>query len=199
MNSEQMSTETANKDEIFTNWVNSYSDKLYSWAFHKTSNKEIAEDIVQETFLSAYKSFDKFEEKSTVYTWLSSILNNKIIDYYKQSSKTFVFVDTTESKQAFSNSEEIFTENEDWKNPNEPLLNSNDNQLLDNEEFVLTMENCYDKLPSNWKKAVQAKYILNVDSSQICQELSITPSNYWKVIQRSKLLLKQCIEINWFK
>ena len=45
-----------------SNWLNEYGDELYSWAFHKTSNKEIAEDLVQDTFLSAFTNFDKFQE-----------------------------------------------------------------------------------------------------------------------------------------
>lgn len=192
-------TEILGKQLTFTELVNEYSDKLYSWAFHKTSNKELAEDLVQETFLAAYKSFESFEGNSSTKTWLTSILNNKIIDYYRQKSKTFVFLDASESQAALNKSDSFFDENESWVESNTSNFWDNEKQLLDNDEFVFALEGCYDKLPINWKKAIQSKYILNVDAKQICNELNISTTNYWKVIQRSKLLLKQCLETSWFK
>lgn len=43
-----------------------------------------AEDILQETFLKAYKSLDQFEGKSNMYTWLYSIARNKCIDEFRK-------------------------------------------------------------------------------------------------------------------
>lgn len=74
-----MSSETENKKVQFTTWVNSFTDDLMSWAHHKTSSKETAEDLVQETFLSAFNSFDNFKNNSSPKTWLLSILNHKIV------------------------------------------------------------------------------------------------------------------------
>ena len=182
----------------FTDWVNQYSDTLYSWAFHKTSNKEMAEDIVQDTFYSAYKSLEKFEGKSSPKTWLLSILNNKIIDYYRSHAKDFVSIDSKDCYKENKFAESAFNRKEHWIENNEELW-SEKGDLLNNQEFVNALESCYDHLPSNWKVAIQAKYIFDEDSNDICQELSISPSNYWKLIQRSKVLLKKCLETNWLK
>src|SRR6187549_3469283 len=65
-------------------WVDLYTDYLFSYAFFKTGNREEAEDLVQETFLSAFKSLSGFKGNSTEKTWLTSILKNKIIDYYRK-------------------------------------------------------------------------------------------------------------------
>lgn len=43
-----------------------------------------AEDILQETFLKAYKKIDQFEGKSNMYTWLYSIARNKCIDEFRK-------------------------------------------------------------------------------------------------------------------
>ena len=69
---------------FITNLVNLHSDELYSWANHKINNKESAEDLVQETFLSAYKAITNLKNKDQAKTWLFSILNNKIIDFYEK-------------------------------------------------------------------------------------------------------------------
>lgn len=65
-------------------WVEAYSDKLYSWALYKTKNKETAEDLVQDTFVIAFQSFNKFEGKSDPKTWLYGILNHKITDHFRK-------------------------------------------------------------------------------------------------------------------
>ncbi len=67
-------------------WLDLYSDYLFSYALSRVHNKEVAEDMVQDTFLSAIKSKNSFQQKSTERTWLTSILKNKIIDYYKKKS-----------------------------------------------------------------------------------------------------------------
>ena len=65
-------------------WVSKYGDYLFSIALLKTNNKETAEDLVQDTFASAIKAKELFRGDSSEKTWLVSILNNKIIDFYKK-------------------------------------------------------------------------------------------------------------------
>ena len=64
--------------ENLTNWVEKYTENLYSWAFHKVSNTELARDLVQDTFLVAAEKYDTFKGNSSPKTWLFSILNHKI-------------------------------------------------------------------------------------------------------------------------
>src|SRR4026207_902237 len=65
-------------------WVHLYGDYLFSLAAMKTGNNELAEDLVQETFLSAIKAKETFRGNSTEKTWLTAILKNKIIDHYRK-------------------------------------------------------------------------------------------------------------------
>src|SRR5574343_115479 len=180
-------------------WVRDYSDSLYSWALHKTSSQVIAEDLVQDTFLSAFQHMDKFKGNSSPKTWLFSILNNKIIDHYRKSSKKEILAYTEESKMQFDATESFFTEDGSWNQSHVSTGWGNDGSLLDDEDFNRIMEICMDDLPGNWRQAVSFKYLFEKDAKEICQELNITLSNYWQVIHRAKLLLKKCLEINYFK
>jgi len=40
---------------------------------------------------------------------------------------------------------------------------------------------------------------MNKNGEEICQELDISPTNFWQVVHRAKLQLKNCVEENWFK
>ena len=190
-----MKEEIKNNDKVITEWVNLYSDKLYSWALHKTSNKEVAEDLVQETFLAAFKSVNNFNNDSQPHTWLFSILNNKIIDYYRKAAKSLEKPTENEllSEKA---TDSLFNAKGQWEN-NYSSNWQDDEHLLDNKEFTIILSLCIGKLPDNWRIAIESKYQKDKKASEICKELNITSSNYWQMIHRAKLQLKICIEKNW--
>lgn len=177
-----------NKLVIFENWVKLYSDSLFSRALYKTSSKETAEDLVQETFISGFKSFDKFENRSQPKTWLMSILNNKIIDNYRLNSRcNFLYSDENGLKLK----EESFNNNNTWNDDN--ILNLwNIDKIEDKSELLENrLKNSLNKLPQKWNLAVSYKYFEKKSAEEICNELEISITNYWQIIHRSKLLLKK--------
>lgn len=192
-----MDVTTENPKTLLENWVNQFSDELYCWAFYKTSSKETAEDLVQETFLSAFHKIDTFQGKSQPKTWLFSILNNKVIDYYRKSAKTTKQTFNLTENSGFELSEDMFNSYGCWKSNDVKAIWDQEEELLDNPEFNLLMKECMDDLPQKWKLAVTSKYLSDKDTTEICQELEITPSNYWQIVHRSKLLLRKCLEMKW--
>lgn len=186
----EVKTELANT--TLKSWVNLYSDSLYSWAFYKTSDKETAEDLVQETFLAAYQNFEKFGNKSEAKTWLFSILKNKIADHFRKS-----FRNSENATVSFNN---FFDRNGDWIIEQRPQnWEPEEGHLLDNFDFQETLRNCLDKLPEQWNSSVTLKFMEEKESNEICQELSISTTNFWQIIHRAKLQLRKCLELNWFK
>ncbi len=184
--------------ESIAQWVEKYGDELYSWASYKTSSHAWAEDIVQETFIAAYQSIDKFQGKSNPKTWLFSILNNKIIDFYRKQAKSFLSLDSEHERKGKNLTDSFFNKHDQWTAVKKESLWDDESHILDDPDFQATMEDCMDDLPNNWRAAVMSKYLLEKDSKSICQELEITPSNYWQILHRAKLMLKKCIELNWF-
>lgn len=185
------------KQKIFKEWVDTFTDELFKWALYKTSSRETAEDLVQETFFSAYKAYDSFEGKSSPKTWLFSILNNKIVDHYRKKQITTGNSLSLSEEQGAEIADTMFKDNGAWENtPVHPLWNT-EPHLLDNPEFNAVMEKCMDNLPENWRTAITYKYVLDKKGEEISKELNLTSSNYWQIIHRAKLLLKKCIEVKW--
>jgi len=190
----QRAVNTSNASETIRGWVGLYSDELFSWAFYKTRVREIAEDIVQDTFLSAVKSFEQFEGRSNPKTWLFSILNNKIIDHHRK-----VYKDPTLKLDGASLLDKMFNEHGEWRSDQRPSdWGNDDSHLLDNPEFERVLGLCLQKLPPAWFSAVQLKYIGEKNGEEICQELNITPSNFWQILHRAKLQVRKCVEMKWF-
>lgn len=175
-------------------WVEAYSDKLYSWALYKTGSKEIAEDLVQETFLAACESVEKFRGKSEPKTWLFGILNNKIADHFRKVYRNQE-INHQENKGFFK---EFFDENGDWLIKERPKAWENDEHLLDNGEFVKVLQVCLKELPDAWYSAIQLKFIEQKKGEIICQELQITTTNFWQILHRAKLQLRKCLQLKWF-
>jgi RNA polymerase sigma-70 factor (ECF subfamily) len=71
-------------------------DPLYSAALRLTKNDRDAEDLVQDTFLRAYRFFDKFERGTNIKAWLFKILTNTFINRYRRSVKERTIVEGSE-------------------------------------------------------------------------------------------------------
>lgn len=187
-----------NKQKQFEVWVNDFSDDLFSWALYKTSSRETAEDLVQETFLAAFHKMENFKGDSKPKTWLFSILKNKIVDYYRSNAKTNNQTHSLSESSGREITDDLFNENENWTNTEiNNLWNNDEQELLDNPEFNKILLHCLDDLPSKWRNAFTSKYLTDKKAEEICQDLDISVTNYWQIVHRSKLLMKKCLEVKW--
>jgi RNA polymerase sigma-70 factor (TIGR02943 family) len=183
-------------------WVSSYGDYLYHIAMIRVNNTETARDLVQDTFLSAIKAIDSFKGTSSEKTWLTSILKNKIIDHYRKKSilkDTSQYLDQTEEGfyEHFFQADE--TSSNHWTSGSMPAIwKSEADQNLTDGEFYRVLEACIQKMPPKFIPVFTAKFMDEDDAEKICKDHQITPSNYWVIIHRAKLLMRSCIEKHWF-
>ena len=70
----------AGETEAFRVLVDRYSRKIFRLAYRMTRNEQDAEDVVQETFLRAYRRLDQFESRSSFGTWIFRIAVNSALD-----------------------------------------------------------------------------------------------------------------------
>jgi len=181
-----------NKSNL-TRWVLDYTDELYSWAYYKVSDDELAKDLVQDTFLAAAEKIREFKGESSPKTWLFSILNYKIIDVYRKKVNKPV----TREPSGFL---DFFDEEGSWQLEKRPKdWHEQDENLLDNTEFQFVLKNCLEALPEKWNTCVRLKYLTEKSGDDICQEVGLTTTNFWQIIHRAKLQLRDCVEKNWFQ
>lgn len=173
-------------------WVEEYTDELYSWALYKISDDELAKDLVQDTFLAAAEKVSEFKGESSPKTWLFSILNYKIIDIYRKK------VNKTELREP-SGLADFFDEDGSWQIEKMPKdWHDHEENLLDNAEFEYVLKECLEALPEKWNTCVRLKYLTEKNGDEICQEVGISSTNFWQIIHRAKLQLRDCVETNWF-
>jgi RNA polymerase sigma-70 factor (ECF subfamily) len=72
---------------VFTEEAMQHAGQLYSAALRMTRNRADAEDLVQETYLRAYRGFHGFEEGTNLRAWLFRILTNTYINSYRSKQR----------------------------------------------------------------------------------------------------------------
>lgn len=171
-------------------WVDSYSDMLFNYAKARVSDHDLAKDLVQDTFVSGLKGISNFQGKSTVKTWLFSILKRKIIDHWRkqESRKTkpmSFFSDDGMKKGGFL----------EGYSPKGKL--SEIEKEIENSELRTAIAGCIGALPDKWKGIVIDKMVEEKESEEVCNDHDITPSNLWVIIHRAKVQLRDCLEKKW--
>lgn len=83
-------------DKVFERELLPHADALSTFAYHLTYNDDDANDLVQETYLKAYRFIDKYHEGTNAKAWLFKIMKNAFINQYRKKSKGPVLVDPDE-------------------------------------------------------------------------------------------------------
>ena len=81
----------ANKQARYENLVNAYSPWLYRYAYWLSGEKSAAEDLVQETFLRAWRFLDSLKDEASAKSWLTTILRRE--NARKDERKQFQYSD----------------------------------------------------------------------------------------------------------
>lgn len=176
-------------------WVELYADYLYGYSLTKIKSTEVAKDLVQETFLSALQGADSFHGLCSEKTWLTAILKNKIVDFYRKEAAKF---QNRPGPAAAEN--QAFFEAEDgrWAAQHYPVGNWDvQPDAMHTLEFQQILKACMAKLPPLWSSVFTMKHLDEEESEAIMRHLNLTASNYWVIIHRAKVNLRSCLQKNW--
>lgn len=187
-----METETQTKKLLNpSTWIDKYGNELYNFAFLRTNNALDAEDLLQETLLSALKNVEGYRGEISEKNWLYFILKNKIIDFYRKKAKSLQAEIPAMIEGEY---DEYFDEVGHWKKEAYPQEFSVSFENSEEEDLNSLIEKCIERLNELQRIIFSLKYFDDKDSQEICKELEITSSNYWVIIHRAKLNLRKCLE-----
>jgi RNA polymerase sigma-70 factor (TIGR02943 family) len=159
-------------------------------------NETWAEDAVSETLVAALEASRSFAGRSQVKTWAVGILKHKIIDHFRRCSRE-VYADAQADALDVESLDELYDDTGhkaapplDWGDPEEALARA---------QFFDVLQGCLDKLPSGQARLFMMREWLELDTDEICRELSITSGNCWVMLHRARMRLRECLEIHWFE
>lgn len=118
----------------FENLLQQHIRSVERLIYFRVSNHEDAQDILQETFLSAFEKFDTLGNKDLFKPWLLKIARNKCNDYYRQKSKSFDMMEFIPDQIAVTSKNAIYERLEFFDILNS--MNENDKQILNLYYFI---------------------------------------------------------------
>jgi len=176
-------------------WVDRYGDMLLNYALSRISDRDLAEDFVQETFLVAWKARKKFEGRSRFSTWLVSILRHKIADHFRrEGGRKFSSLDETDGGRE---PEPLFSKWGKWKQ-SPKSWSASPEELAENREFWTIVARCLGDMPAHLAYVLRLRELKSAKTKDICNLLEISSSNVSVRLHRGRLLLRQCLEEKWF-
>jgi RNA polymerase sigma-70 factor (ECF subfamily) len=177
-------------------WVAQHGDYLFRYAMMRLRNRDLAENFVQETFLAALKNRDSFSGRSAEKTWMVGILKHKILDHYRkgfrEKSVSELQIDEEQTVDQFYDAVGHPKQYpRDWMPDPEALLHS--------KEFWKVFRECLAQLPERTASAFTMRELEDRSTEEICEELSVTPTNLWVMLHRGRLQLRALLEEKWFE
>ena len=171
---------------------------LFRYALLQLHDRDLADDVVQETLLSALQSTSSFEGKAGLRTWLIGILKHKIADHWRRSARqgTAPEFSQTDEGDGELESDDFFSSNGHWNGG--PKAWADPEAALKQQEFWTIYEACQNNLPLKMAQVFMLRELVGLEASEICQETGLSVANYWVTMHRARLRLRECLEIRWF-
>lgn len=108
-----LSRTTKKKHQEFEREAVPHMDVLYNFALRTTGNEDDARDLLQETYLKAYRFWDKYEKGTNIRAWLFRIMKNSYINRYRREIKEPDKVDYSDVENFYNTIRDQFVDSND--------------------------------------------------------------------------------------
>jgi len=156
-------------------------------------DEHLAEDLVSETIAQACEHLASFRGDSSVRTWLTTILKNRIIDFLRRQWREQPLDAPAAGGDDF---EPLFDDSGHWAQI--PSETPDPEQLCSQDAFLGAVRMCVDKLPPRIAQVFVLREVFGSDTKELCKDLGLTSSNVWVQLYRARIMLRTCLEKGGF-
>lgn len=167
--------------EAFEEIIKLYQQKVCNTIFYMVKNENIVEDLAQEVFIKVYKNISKFNEESSLYTWIYRITMNTCIDQIKKEKKiTYIntYVETEDGEV------EIQFEDESQRL----------DEIIENKIKRESLIKAIKSLPPEQRALIVLRDIRQFKYMEIAEMLKLNLGTVKSKISRARQALKECLE-----
>jgi len=171
--------------EAMEEFYNLYRNRLYSLVLEQVDRDEaVAEDLVQEVFLAALGSLDKFRGDSQLYTWLRSIAFHKINDFYRHQAR--------EPKPKKSSPDFDVLKQLEQTGDNQPATST----VMESEEIRQSVHQALADLPEDYQEVLVLKYFRDMPVLAISEIMGRSPKSVEGLLARARKAMRDNLENN---
>ena len=161
--------------EVFEQIYIEYSERIYHFLYKLCRNESEAEELTQETFFRAFRSFDKFRGDSSIFTWLAAIAKNTYYHYNKKHHQTLDSIDLESVVDAYCAQEDLVEE------------------VVMRNEVLGRVRELLHELPNKYRDVVMLRIYADMSFKQVAETLHITENSAKVIYYRAKNMLKERI------
>ncbi len=172
---------------------------LLRYALVHLRDAAAAEDAVQDTFVAALQAGGEFRGDAAVRTWLIGILKRKIVDRFRAGRREISHAEAGLDAAHLDESgmlTRLFDQAGHWGAGPRPW--GNPYASLEQEGFWQVFEACVAHLPARTARVFVMRELIGLEPEEVCKESGISASNYWVIMHRARLALRDCLEKGWF-
>jgi RNA polymerase sigma-70 factor (ECF subfamily) len=177
-----------NDTALFERVVKEYHSSMFSVAY-AIAGPAIADEVVQEAWISAINAIHKFEGRSALKSWLIRITANEAKSRLRKESRS-VSLDAIDENWA---TDTRFTEKGHWAAGNPEWDMSSPDELLSADELQDCVKKHMIKLPDNQQQILNLRDVGGLDMDTICNILEITASNARVLLHRARDKVQQVV------
>ncbi len=176
-------------------WVDAYGTRLFRYALSRVRDESSAEDLIQDTFLTALKSRDRFKGDSSELTWMTGILRNKIFEFYRRQAKDVPLLPSDEE----SDPQNEFFDGRHWSASSAPRdWGGEPARKAETAEFSAALRRCLDALSENVARAFILREMEGLAPKDAAEALGVPPGHLAVLLYRARLRLRRCLERSHF-
>jgi RNA polymerase sigma-70 factor (ECF subfamily) len=175
-------------EEAFVTLVERYHSSMLRLAMSFVSSQAVAEEVVQDTWLAVLRGLDRFEERSSLRTWVFSILVNRARTTGVREARSVPVADAGPVVDASR-----FGPNGAWAVPPEPWAEEVENRI-DAVKLSELVRGGLDGLPGRQREVVVLRDVEGMSSAEVCQVLAISEGNQRVLLHRGRSKLRQVLE-----
>lgn len=187
-------------ENAFDELVNKHHGALIRMAMGHVADREMAEEVVQDTWMAVIESLDRFEGRSSLRTWIFGILIHKAKDrgIREKRHTTFSAFESynDDSEEAVDPSR--FQQSGEWAGhwafPPQPWDEQTPEKLLASQQAVNAMNQAIDALPMTLKEVLILRDVEGVEVKEVCELLKITETNLYVRLHRARERVRQAVE-----
>jgi len=173
-------------------WLDRYGDGLYRQALFRTSNTAIAEDLVQETLLAAWRGHEGFSGEAQERTWLYGILEHKIQDHYRQNARAPQTSDLDVDDLDPDIEDTVFQSNGSWA-ARPGVWGRDPQEAAEQKDFLRIVRDCLSELPEQQRSAFLLREWYGEEIALCATALAVTANHLSVLLHRARLQISRCL------
>ncbi len=155
------------------------------------AGSSVADEVVQESWISVLRALPKFEGRSTLKTWITRIVANEAKRRLKKESRLVSLESFTDDDSSFL---ERFDSKGHWIRPPANWDLATPEEILEKDQLKTCLDATIKILPEQQKAAFVLRDMQNFSLEQICNILEVSDSNVRVLLHRARNKLHQTIE-----